>query len=240
MIHDKDGQIPSPLIMFTCTTLRHALLEWQKNTGVHLRASKSKMNSDRPDHPNYCNYMNDSGMNASCCAASGHKLLTSPAIANTYRFLINPWNTLPESYQLRVYTNTLATVKCQIQQVENPTPVMVISVEAARGDNANHLDYLSSEVALEVPKIGSTEPNIPIDNKWTDEKLHFRMAGGSRDYEDDGDECDQRYAIPSSNWRRRPATELERFDLGTSDVNRYEGEDGHYADAAADEEKEAL
>jgi len=35
MIDDKDSHIPSPLIMFTCTTLRHALLEWQKYKGVH-------------------------------------------------------------------------------------------------------------------------------------------------------------------------------------------------------------
>ena len=32
-------------------------------------------------------------------------------------------------------------------------------------------------------------------------------------------------------------TELERFDLATSDVDRYEGEDGD--DAYADEEEEA-
>jgi len=31
-------------------------------------------------------------------------------------------------------------------------------------------------------------------------------------------------------------TELERFDLGTSDVNRYEGDDGDYADADQAEE----
>ena len=165
MINDKDGHIPSPLIMFTCTALRHALLEWQKNKGVHLKASKSKLKADRPDRSNYFNHKNDGGKIASCCAVTGRKLLTSPGVADTYTFLMNTWNTLPESYQQRVYNNTLATVKCQIQQVENPMPAVVISVEAARVDNANHLDYLSSEVALEVPKIGSTEPNIPIDNK---------------------------------------------------------------------------
>jgi len=30
VIDAKDGHIPSPLIMFTCTALRHGLLEWQK------------------------------------------------------------------------------------------------------------------------------------------------------------------------------------------------------------------
>ena len=62
---------------------------------------------------------------------------------------MNTWNTLPESYQQRVYNNTLATVKRQIQQAENPTPAMVISMEAARVDNAILVDYVSSDVALE-------------------------------------------------------------------------------------------
>ena len=35
MIDDKDGEILSPLIMFTCTAVRLALVEWQKNRGVH-------------------------------------------------------------------------------------------------------------------------------------------------------------------------------------------------------------
>jgi len=89
MINDKDGHIPSPLIMFTCTALRHALMEWQKNKGVHPKASKSKLNADRPDRLNYFNYKNDGGKNASCCAALGRKLLTSPGVADTYTFLIN-------------------------------------------------------------------------------------------------------------------------------------------------------
>jgi hypothetical protein len=46
-----------------------------------------------------------------------------------------------------------------------------------------------------------------------------------------------RDAIPTASRRRRPATELERFDLGTSDVDRYEGEDGD--DADPDEEEAA-
>ena len=234
MIDDKDGHIPSPLIMFTCTALRHALLEWQKNKGVHPKASKSKLKADRPDRSNYFNHKNDGGKIASCCAVTGRKLLTPPRVADTYTFLMNTWNTLPESYQQRVYNNTLATVKRQIQQAENPTPAVVISVEAARVDNAILLDYLTSEVALEEPEIGSTDSNIPIDNNCTDDELHFGMPGGSGDFEDEGDESD---AIPTASRRRRAATELERFDLGTSDVDGYEGEDGD--DADADEEEEA-
>jgi len=161
MIDDKDGHIPSPLIMFTCTVLCHALLEWQKNKGVHPKASKSKQKADRPDRSNYFNYNPDGGKNPSQCAATGRKLLTSPGVADTYAFLMNTWNTLPESYQQRVYNNTHATVKRQIQQAENPTPAVVISVEAARVDNAILLEYLTSEVAPEEPEIGSTDPNIP-------------------------------------------------------------------------------
>jgi len=152
---------------------------------------------------------------------------------------MNTWNTLPESYQQRVNNNTLATVKRQIQQAENPTPAVVISTEAASVDNAILLDYGTSEVALEEPEIGSTDPNIPIDNNCMDDELHFGMPGGSGDYEDDGDKSDGHDAICTASRRRRPATELERFDLGTSDVDGYEGEDGDDADADADEEEEA-
>jgi hypothetical protein len=164
MIDDKDSHIPSPLIRFTCTALRHALLEWQKNKGVHPKASMSKRKADRLDRSNYFNCKNDGGKIASCSAVTGRKLLTSSGIADTYTFLMNTWNTLPESYQQRVYNNTLATVKCQIQQAENPTPAVVIRVEAVHVDNAMLLDYLTFEVALEEPEIGSTDPNIPIGN----------------------------------------------------------------------------
>jgi len=237
MIDDKDGHIPSPLIIFTRTALRHALLEWQKNKGVHPKASKSKLQADTPDCWNYFNYKNDGRENTSCCAATAHKLLTSPGVADTYAFLMNAWNTLPESYQQRVYNNTPATVKRQIQQVENPMPAVVISMEAALVDNAILLDYLTTEVTLEEPEIGSTDPNILIDNNCTDDNLHLGMPGGSGDYEDEGDESDVRDVISTASQQHRPATELERFDLGTSDVDGYEAEDGD--DGYADEEEEA-
>jgi hypothetical protein len=190
MIDSKDGHIPSPLIMFTCTALRHALLQWQKNKGVHPEASKSKLEADRPDRSNYFNCKNDGGMVISCRAVAGRKLFTSPGIADNYTFLMNTWNTLLESYQQWVYNNTLATVKRQIQQVENPTPAGVISVEAALVDNAILLEYLTSEVALEESEIGSTEPNIPIDNNYLDDELPFGMPGACWDCEDEGDERD--------------------------------------------------
>jgi hypothetical protein len=84
-----------------------------------------------------------------------------------------------------VYNNTLATVKCQIHQAEDPTPAVVISMQAARVDNAILLDHLASKVALDEPEIGITDPNIPIDKNCTDDELHFGMPWGSRDYEDE-------------------------------------------------------
>jgi len=201
MIDDKDSHIPLPLIMFTCTALRYALLEWQKNKGVHPKASKSKLKADRSDRSNYFTHKNASGKNASCCTAMGRKLLTSPGVADTYTFLMNTWNTLPESYQHRVYNNTLATVKHPIQQAENPMPAVVISVEAAGVDNAMFIDYLASEVALEDPEIGSTDANIPIDNNCTADKLQFGMPGDSGNYKDKGDESDVHNTIPTANRR---------------------------------------
>jgi len=99
----------------------------------------------------------------------GRKLLTLPGVSDMYTFLRNAWNTLPESYQHRVYKNTLATVKRRIQQAENPIPAEVISMEAALDDNAILLDYLTSEVAFEEPVIECTGPNIPLDNNCTDD-----------------------------------------------------------------------
>jgi hypothetical protein len=95
-----------------------------------------------------------------------------------------------------VYNNTLATVQRQIQQVENQALAMVISVEAARVDNGILLDCMTSEVALEEPEIGSTDPDIPIDNNCMDDELHFGMAGGSGNFDDEGNESD---AIPTAS-----------------------------------------
>ena len=120
MIDEKDGHIPLPLIMFTSTALRHALLERQTNKSVPIKASNLKLKMNRPVRLNYFNYKNNSGKNPSCCAAMGHKLLTSPRVADTNRLFMNTCNPLPESYEPRVYKTTLATVKCQIQQRRQP------------------------------------------------------------------------------------------------------------------------
>jgi hypothetical protein len=55
---------------------------------------------------------------------------------------MNYWNTLPERYQEGVRKNTLGTVMCQIQQLENPTPAKVISMEAASVSNGVLLGLL--------------------------------------------------------------------------------------------------
>jgi hypothetical protein len=202
IINDKDGYIPSPLIMFTCTALRHDLLEWQKNKGVHPKASKSKLKVARPDRSNYFNHKNDDGKIASCSVVTGRKLFTSPGLADTYTFLMNTWNTLPESYQQRVYNNTLASDKCQIQQAENQTPAVVIRMDAVRVDNAILFDYVASEVAFEELEIGSTGPNILIDSNCMDDELDFGIPVVSRDYEDEGDESGNRNAISTASQRR--------------------------------------
>ena len=115
---------------------------------------------------------------------------------------------------------------------------MVISVEPAHVDNAILPDDLTSEVALEQPEIGRSDQNIPINNHYTNDKRDFGIPGGSRNYQDDNDKSDKCNAIPTASRRRRPITGLERFDVGTSDINGSEGENGD--DAAGDEDEEEV
>ena len=172
----------------------------------------------------------------SCCAATGRKLLTLSSDAVTFTFLRNTWNTLPESYPHSVYRNTLPTVKHQIPQAVKTTSAVVSRAEAAPVNSAIHLDYLTSNVALEEPEIGSTDPNIPIDNSCTDDELHIRMPGCSGDHGEMGDESYEPDAIPNASLWRWAATALEGFDLGTGDVDRFEGEGG--ADVDADDKED--
>jgi len=117
-------------------------------------------------------------------------------------------------------------------------PAVVISMEAARVENALLLDSLTSEVALEEPEIGSTEPNILIYNNCTNDELHLgMMAGGSGVFDDEGDDSDMCDAIPTPSQCRLPTTERERFGLGASADDGYDGTDCNNADA--DEEEEA-
>jgi len=52
IIDDKDRHVPSPLIMSTCSALRHAILDWQKNKSVPPKSSKSKLKAERPSASN--------------------------------------------------------------------------------------------------------------------------------------------------------------------------------------------
>jgi len=63
------------------------------------------------------------------------------------------------------------------------------------------------------------------------------MSGCSGDYKDDGDDSDECDAIPTASRRQLAVTDLERFDPGTVDVDRYEGE--ACDNAHTDEEKES-
>jgi len=236
LIDNEDRHIPSPLTMFTCTTLHHALIELQKNNGFHPQAFNSQVNADRPDLSNCFNWKHAGSKSASCCAAMGHRLLTSPGITDTYTFLMNTWNALQVSYQQRVYNNSLTTVKRKNKQAENPTPDVVISAQSARVDKGILLDYLSSEAALEDPESRSTERNMPIDINLTNDELDFGIPGGSENCDNQGDESDVRDAIPIASQRQRPATEHNRVDLQISDVDGYECEDGDKADGGEEEE----
>ena len=99
-------------------------------------------------------------------------------------------------------------MKHHIQHMENTTPAVVISVEAAPVNNAILLDYLTSEVAQEETEIGSIDPNIPIDNKCRYDAVQCRMAGGNGNYKDDGDKSDKGDAICTACQRRRPTIKL--------------------------------
>jgi hypothetical protein len=99
------------------------------------------MKADRPDCSNYFNQKNDGGEIVSCNLGTDCKLSSSPGIADRYSFLINNWNTLPESYQQRVYNDTLDTVKRQFRQAKNLTPTVVIDLDAARVKIPILLDY---------------------------------------------------------------------------------------------------
>jgi len=190
-----------------------------------------------PDRSNYFNYNIDGDKNASCCATTGRKLLALPDIPDRYIFFLNTWNTLPQSYQQSVYNHTLATVQCQIQQVENQMPAVVIRMNSVHADNAILLDYLTFKVGLEENEIGDTDPNILIDNNYGDEQYHFGIPAGSGDYEDDADDRHERDDIPTLSQQWWAMTRLQRLDVGTGDVNAYEGDNGN--DADTDDEEEA-
>jgi len=153
MIDNKDSYILSPLILLSCTVSHHTLLDRQKKQGVHPKVYKSKLKVKSHDRSNYFICNNDDGKIVSSCAVMGSKLLTLPRFADMYTFRMNTWNTLPECKQQKMHNNSLATVKSQIQQAEEPMPTVVLSMEAVWVVNGILLDYVTSEVVLEEPDI---------------------------------------------------------------------------------------
>jgi len=84
-------------------------------------------------------------------------------------------------------------------------------------------------------------PNLtPCDDRtqslpYTGDKWCFGIPGGSVECEDEIDESDKLDAIPTASQWRRAVTELVRFYMGTSDVNRYESQDGYNPDVEEEE-----
>jgi len=72
-------------------------------------------------------------------------------------------------------------------------------MEAARVHNAILTDYLTSVVALEESEIRSPDPNIPMDNHFTDDKLYLGMRRGCDHYDNEGDKIDQSDAVPTAS-----------------------------------------
>jgi hypothetical protein len=114
---------------------------------------------------------------------------------------------------------------------------VVISMEAAGVVNAILLVYITFAVTPEEPQIGSPNPIIPIDNYCLDDKLHFAIQGGSRDYKAEVDQNDICNPIRFVSWGRRAGTELERLNMRTTTVGGEEGNGGDYA--GADKEQES-
>jgi hypothetical protein len=127
---------------------------------------------------------------------------------------MNTWNTLPERYHQRVYHNNLGTVECHSQEAENPTLAMVISVEATHVDSDILLEYWTPNVTLEEPEIRNTGPNILTENTCMENEIQFRIAGASRDYEDESVRSLVRNAIPIIIRQRLGPTEFIPRDLG--------------------------
>jgi len=75
-------------------------------------------------------------------------LLTSPGVADIYIFLMITWNILPQSYQPGVNLITLAIVKREFQQGENPIFAIFIRVNTAHVDNAILCHHLTLKWGL--------------------------------------------------------------------------------------------
>jgi hypothetical protein len=64
---------------------------------------------------------------------------------------------------------------------------VVISVKEAHAHNGVLFDYLTSNVALEKPEMGSTDLNIAIDNNYPDASRQLGMPAGGGEHTDEAD-----------------------------------------------------
>jgi len=77
---------------------------------------------------------------------------------------------------------------------------VVNSVELTPVDNTILFDYLTSQVVLTKPEIGSTDPNISSANHCMHDELHFGMPGCGGESKDEGDESNECDAFPTTSW----------------------------------------
>jgi hypothetical protein len=126
-----------------------------------------------------------------------------------YTFLMNIWNTHLQSYQQKVYKNTPATVKRQIQQPEISTAPAVISTDVALVDNAILHHSLTTEVAVEYREIGSTNPINPTVHNCTENEVHFGMPALGKDSGDNSDKIKESDIIRTTSRQPWAFTDLE-------------------------------
>jgi len=62
------------------------------------------------------------------------------------------------------------------------------------------------------------------------------IPGTCNDYDDAGDEINVSNAIPTDSWWWQATTELERFELGPSNIHGYKRDDGDNANENEEEE----
>jgi hypothetical protein len=80
--------------------------------------------------------------------------------------------------------------------------------------------------------MGSTNPHIPIDKNYPEDKLRFATEVGIGIYNHDGDQCNMHDDIPTASWQQSLVTKLVMVILRISDVDGNMGQDGDDAAAA--------
>jgi hypothetical protein len=89
---------------------------------------------------------------------------------------------------------------------------------------------------LEEAGIRSPDPYMIVSNICMEDVLHFEMTVGWEQYDHHCDKIEDSEAIPSDSGRRWATIELNRVVPGTSDVDRYESDDGDNVDTYLEDE----